>query len=328
MALIRVDPADLQPVSADREILPWPRFEARHWEDEPAAECLPRSLFARPARSEGTGTLGGGQRVVDPPLALAEKSVREPLERPSGADPLNVDTHFGVLADRVVGDIVAAGGAEVRPAARESGLVVPVAGEGEPLRRAADHLGEQTPAPAVIGDDPRLDRRHAPVPGALQFLLGQRRGERLQQIRVEVERRPEQIDGDLRDQAGEPGFEPGFTVLETVRIAINSLPLERTAMVLGPWGCVRARSAGARTDRDASDAGGGTRTPKGIAHRHLKPARRPVPPRPRTARPILRPAWRYADVPDRDMVPPWPLIATSGPATRSSTPIATARSAR
>lgn len=27
--------------------------------------------------------------------------------------------------------------------------------------------------------------------------------------------------------AGEPGFEPGFTVLETVRIAVNSLPLER-----------------------------------------------------------------------------------------------------
>jgi hypothetical protein len=25
-------------------------------------------------------------------------------------------------------------------------------------------------------------------------------------------------------QAGEPGFEPGFTVLETVRMAINSLP--------------------------------------------------------------------------------------------------------
>lgn len=25
-------------------------------------------------------------------------------------------------------------------------------------------------------------------------------------------------------QAGEPGFEPGFTVLETVRIAVNSLP--------------------------------------------------------------------------------------------------------
>jgi hypothetical protein len=24
--------------------------------------------------------------------------------------------------------------------------------------------------------------------------------------------------------AGEPGFEPGFTVLETVRITINSLP--------------------------------------------------------------------------------------------------------
>ena len=24
--------------------------------------------------------------------------------------------------------------------------------------------------------------------------------------------------------AGEPGFEPGFTVLETVRIAVNSLP--------------------------------------------------------------------------------------------------------
>ena len=23
---------------------------------------------------------------------------------------------------------------------------------------------------------------------------------------------------------GEPGFEPGFTVLETVRIAVNSLP--------------------------------------------------------------------------------------------------------
>jgi hypothetical protein len=26
------------------------------------------------------------------------------------------------------------------------------------------------------------------------------------------------------DSAGEPGFEPGFTVLETVRIAVNSLP--------------------------------------------------------------------------------------------------------
>src|SRR3954467_12366927 len=27
--------------------------------------------------------------------------------------------------------------------------------------------------------------------------------------------------------AGEPGFEPGFTVLETARIAVNSLPRER-----------------------------------------------------------------------------------------------------
>jgi hypothetical protein len=26
------------------------------------------------------------------------------------------------------------------------------------------------------------------------------------------------------ESAGEPGFEPGFTVLETVRIAVNSLP--------------------------------------------------------------------------------------------------------
>jgi hypothetical protein len=26
------------------------------------------------------------------------------------------------------------------------------------------------------------------------------------------------------ERAGEPGFEPGFTVLETARIAINSLP--------------------------------------------------------------------------------------------------------
>ena len=29
------------------------------------------------------------------------------------------------------------------------------------------------------------------------------------------------------ERAGEPGFEPGFTVLETVRIAVNSLPRER-----------------------------------------------------------------------------------------------------
>ena len=32
------------------------------------------------------------------------------------------------------------------------------------------------------------------------------------------------LTGPIARQAGEPGFEPGFTVLETVRIAVNSLP--------------------------------------------------------------------------------------------------------
>jgi len=32
------------------------------------------------------------------------------------------------------------------------------------------------------------------------------------------------VDGVRPHRAGEPGFEPGFTVLETVRIALNSLP--------------------------------------------------------------------------------------------------------
>ena len=32
------------------------------------------------------------------------------------------------------------------------------------------------------------------------------------------------VAGPIARQAGEPGFEPGFTVLETVRIAVNSLP--------------------------------------------------------------------------------------------------------
>jgi len=36
-----------------------------------------------------------------------------------------------------------------------------------------------------------------------------------------------------RSEAGEPGFEPGFTVLETVRIAVNSLP---RGAVHASWG--------------------------------------------------------------------------------------------
>src|ERR1044072_7100277 len=34
--------------------------------------------------------------------------------------------------------------------------------------------------------------------------------------------------GGTIGEAGEPGFEPGFTVLETVRIAVNSLPRSGT----------------------------------------------------------------------------------------------------
>ncbi len=55
-----------------------------------------------------------------------------------------------------------------------------------------------------------------------------------------------------RRRAGEPGFEPGFTVLETVRIAINSLPREAAA---------HARP----------NAGGGTRTPTGRSPPGPKP---------------------------------------------------------
>ena len=51
-------------------------------------------------------------------------------------------------------------------------------------------------------------------------------------------------------QAGEPGFEPGFTVLETVRIAVNSLPR-------GAGDSMRAE---------------GLEPPSSFEHRHLKPA--------------------------------------------------------
>ena len=45
------------------------------------------------------------------------------------------------------------------------------------------------------------------------------------------------VAGPIARQAGEPGFEPGFTVLETVRIAVNSLPRgELREQILGAAG--------------------------------------------------------------------------------------------
>ena len=61
----------------------------------------------------------------------------------------------------------------------------------------------------------------APNRVSTRLVLGQlAAGEQLRQVVALVPSAGHLVVG----QAGEPGFEPGFTVLETVRIAVNSLP--------------------------------------------------------------------------------------------------------
>ena len=101
----------------------------------------------------------------------------------------------------------------------------------EPLERVGLEPGLVVVDPHRRSDVHRAHQRHALVDAGvadgLRHVL--RDPNELPALR-RVERAVDGVGG----QAGEPGFEPGFTVLETARITINSLPWATAMVPVGP----------------------------------------------------------------------------------------------
>jgi hypothetical protein len=72
------------------------------------------------------------------------------------------------------------------------------------LRSAADPLGQQPPAPAVVGDEPPAVALGTTSVGAGALVLRQRRLQPREQQVLDVERRPEQLDRGRRGEGATP----------------------------------------------------------------------------------------------------------------------------